>query len=204
MPASRDRGVVLFCHGNASNISHHLDSLLIFNRLGLSTFIFDYRGYGKSSGRPSEQGTYLDAEAAWDHLVKTRKIPPSDIIIIGRSLGGPIAAWLAQDHHPQMLVVESSFTSMLDIARYRVPCTPASVIKDYKYDTRGYLANVKCPVLVIHSRDDEVIPFHHGQQLYKAVKGPKEFVEISGSHGRGFLDSLARYESGLDAFISKY
>lgn len=204
LPACKQRGVVLFCHGNAGNISHRLDSLLIFNKLGLSTFIFDYRGYGKSGGRPSERGTYLDAKAAWNHLVQTRKIPPEDIVIFGRSLGGSIAAWLAEDHHPRMLVVESSFTSLRDMVKDRFPWFPARLLRNYQYDTRQYLQKTRCPVLIIHSRDDEFIPLRHGQELYEVAKGPKEFLEISGSHNRGFIDSLTQYESALDTFISKY
>lgn len=204
IPACKQRGVVLFCHGNAGNVSHRLDSLLIFNRLGLSTFIFDYRGYGKSGGRPSEQGTYLDAEAAWHYLVQTQKIPPEYIIIFGRSLGGSIAAWLAQDHLPQMLILESSFTSLRDMVKDRFPWFPARLVANYQYDTRQYLQKTRCPVLIIHSRDDELIPFRQGQELYEAAKGPKEFLEISGSHNRGFMHSLTLYESALDTFISRY
>ena len=204
LPACNQRAVVLFCHGNAGNISHRLDSLLIFNKLGLSTFIFDYRGYGKSAGQPSERGTYLDAEAAWHYLVRTRKIPPEYIIIFGRSLGGSIAAWLAQDHHPRMLILESSFTSLRDMVKDRFPWFPARLVRNYQYDTYQYLQKTRCPVLIIHSRDDELIPFRQGQELYEAAKGPKEFLEISGSHNRGFIDSLKRYESTLDNFISRY
>jgi fermentation-respiration switch protein FrsA (DUF1100 family) len=204
LPACNQRGVVLFCHGNAGNISHRLDSLLIFNKLGLSTFIFDYRGYGKSDGRPSERGTYLDAEAAWHYLVRTRKIPPKYIIISGRSLGGSIAAWLAQDHHPRMLIVESSFTSLRDMVKDRFRWVPAGLVRNYQYDTRQYLHNTRCPVLIIHSRDDELIPFRQGQELYEAAKGPKEFIQMSGSHNRAFMDSLTQYESALDTFISRY
>ncbi|HID29190.1 MAG TPA: alpha/beta hydrolase [Desulfobacterales bacterium] len=204
LPVCKQRGVVLFCHGNAGNVSHRLDSLLIFNRLRLSTFIFDYRGYGKSGGRPSERGTYLDSKAAWNFLVQKRKIPPGDIIVFGRSLGGSIAAWLAQEHSPRMLIVESCFTSLQDIARDRFRWFPASLLGDYRYDTRQYLERTRCPVLIIHSRNDDLIPFRHGLALYETANGPKRFLEISGSHNRGFIDSLKQYEAALDRFISDY
>ena len=204
IPVCKQRGVVLFCHGNAGNIFHRLDSLLIFNRLGLSTFIFDYRGYGKSDGRPSESGTYLDAEAGWHYLVQTRKIPPEHIIIFGRSLGGSIAAWLAQEHYPRMLIIESSFTSLRDMVKDRFPWFPARLVRNYQYHTSQHLQKAQCPVLIIHSRDDELIPFRQGQELYEAAKEPKEFLEISGSHNRGFMDSLTQYELALDIFISRY
>ncbi len=204
LPAGNERGVVLFCHGNAGNISHRLDSLLVFNRLGLSTFIFDYRGYGASEGRPSEEGTYLDAEAAWDYLVRTRRVAPDHIIIFGRSLGGSIAAWLAQEHRPGILITEGGFASLRDIARDLYPWLPVGLIIRHQYDTRRYLEKVRCPVLIIHSRDDELIPFKHGQALCEAAREPKGFLEIRGSHNRGFMDSLARYEAGLGEFLGRY
>lgn len=204
VPFCKHRGVVLFCHGNAGNVSHRLDFLPIFNGLGLSTFMFDYRGYGKSGGRPSERGTYLDAEAAWHYLVQTRKIPPEHIIIFGRSLGGSIAAWLAQGHHPRMLIVESTFTSLRNMVKDRFRWVPARLLQNYQYDTRQYLQNTQCPVLIIHSRDDELIPFRQGQELYEVANGPKEFLEMSGSHNTAFMDSLTHYELALDTFISRY
>jgi len=204
LPAGTPKGVILFCHGNAGNISYRLDSLLIFNRLGLSTFIFDYRGYGDSIGRPSEQGTYIDAETAWNYLVHTRKIPSRDIIILGRSLGGSIAAWLAKEKQPGLLIIESSFTSLKDVVKDILPWFPTILIKNYQYDTRQYLADIHCPVLIIHSQDDEVIPFWHGKKLFDTVKGSKEFIEIEGPHNCGFLYSLSRYESAINSFIAGY
>ena len=127
VPAEAPRGVILFCHGNAGNISHRLESIRVFHRLGLSTFIFDYRGYGQSEGRPTEQGTYLDAEAAWRYLVQERRVAPTEIIVFGRSLGGAIAAWLAQDHTPRALIVESTFTSVRDMASHLYPFLPAEM-----------------------------------------------------------------------------
>ena len=99
--APHARGVVLFFHGNAGNISHRLDYLRMFRELGFSVFIFDYRGFGKSSGEPSEIGTYQDAEAAWNYLVETRRVTPSSIVLFGESLGGAVAAWLAARVRPR-------------------------------------------------------------------------------------------------------
>jgi len=204
IPASPQRGVVLFCHGNGGNISYLVDTAVIFHRLGLSSLFFDYRGYGKSEGSPSEEGTYLDAEAAWYYLVENRKIAPENIIIAGRSLGGPIAAWLACRHNPGLLILESTFTSLADLTRERFPWFPLIFVRNYRYDTLHYLEGVHCPVLVIHSRTDEVAPFHHGQKLFEAAGEPKMFVEIEGSHNVGFYRSLPHYEASLEAFISKY
>ena len=204
VPADSPRGVLLFCHGNAGNISDRLDSIRIFNRLGLSLFIFDYRGYGKSSGSPSEQGTYRDAEAAWNYLIQIRQKDPHEIVVFGRSLGGPIAASLSQVHKPQALILESTFISLQEAARDRLPGFFVKLFAPDQYRTLRYLTRVHCPVLILHSRKDEIIPFRHGEALYAAASEPKEFVEIHGSHNRGFLDSQPLYEAALDSFLSKY
>jgi len=151
------RGVVLFCHGNAGNISHRLESIQIFHRLRLSVFIFDYRGYGQSEGRPTEQGTYADAKAAWRYLVEERRINPNEIIVFGRSLGGAVASQLAQSHAPGALIVESAFTSLPDIAATIYPYLPVRLLLRFKYNTVEYITKVGRPVLVVHSRDDEII-----------------------------------------------
>jgi uncharacterized protein len=204
VPADKPRGTVLFCHGNGGNIADYLDSVVIANRLRLNVFIFDYRGYGYSNGSPSEQGTYLDAEAAWKYLVMERKISPETIVVWGRSLGGAIAARTAAEHPSGLVIIESSFTSVKDLVSDRFSWVPSWVVANYAYDTRQYLEKVDVPVLVIHSPDDEMIPFQHGKRLYDSVKGQKVFLEIKGSHNRGFLDSLGVYESSIDGFINRY
>ncbi len=204
VPADSPRGVLLFCHGNAGNISDRLDSIRIFNRLGLSLFIFDYRGYGKSSGSPSEKGTYRDSEAAWNYLIQVRQKDPHKIVVFGRSLGGSIAAWVSQVHKPQALILESTFTSLQEAARDRLPGLFVKLFVPDQYRTLQYLRMVHCPVLILHSRKDEIIPFRNGEALYAAASEPKEFVEIHGSHNRGFLDSQPLYEAALDSFLSKY
>jgi len=201
VPAEGSRGVVLFCHGNAGNISHRLDTLEILHRLGLGTFIFDYRGYGQSEGRPTEQGTYLDAEAAYRYLVQQRAVDPGEIIIFGRSLGGAVAAWLAQEHTPQALIMESTFTSVPDLAAHLYPYLPVRYLSRFRYNTADNLSRVSCPILIVHSRDDEMIPFSHGRRLFETASEPKEFLEIRGSHNEGFMISADRYEEGLASFL---
>ena len=200
IPAQNARGVVLFCHGNAGNISHRLDSINIFNRLGLSVFIFDYRGFGQSQGATTEQGTYLDAEAAWDYLIKKKQ---QNIFIFGRSLGGAIATWLAQHNTPTALIIESTFTSTRDVAAKFYPFLPVRLFLRFKYNAKKYIQQVNCPVLIIHSRNDELIPFNHGRQLFETANEPKEFLEIQGSHNDGFYVSGKLYQEGLDRFISQ-
>ncbi len=202
IPAEKPRGVILFCHGNAGNITHRLASILVFHRLGLSTFIFDYRGYGASEGKPSEKGTYLDAEAAWRYLTEEGHLPPTGIILFGRSLGGAIATRLAQDRTPKALIVESTFTSVPDIAANIYPFLPVRLLTRFDYNAREHIRKVNCPVLIIHSTGDDIIPFAHGRRLFEAAKEPKQFLEIAGTHNDGFITSGASYEEGLDAFIS--
>ncbi len=204
IPKEGARGVLLFCHGNAGNIGHRLESIQLFNRLGLEIFIFDYRGYGASEGKPTEQGTYWDAEAVWRHIVKERQVGPDKVIVFGRSLGGGIAAWLAARHSPGALILESTFTSLSDIAAARYWFMPVKLLMRLKYDTADHLRRVNCPILIVHSRDDEAISFSHGQRLYEIAPEPKRFLEIAGTHNEGPTTSGVLYEEGLNKFIHQY
>ena len=204
IPNQDARGVLLFFHGNAGNISHRLVSLELFHRLGFSTLIIDYRGYGQSQGEPSEPGLYRDAMAAFDYLHKVRKVSPRDMVYFGRSLGGAVAAWLAAQHPPAALVLESSFTSVPDMATELYPLLPVRLLCRIQYDTRAYLKTVHSPLLIIHSTEDEIIPFEHGRQLFNAANDPKQFLQISGDHNNGFLDDRETYEQGMDAFLDAH
>ena len=207
VPADEARGVLLFFHGNAGNISHRLESIAIFNRLGLDVLIVDYRGYGQSTGRPGEQGTYRDAQAAWDYLVEKRQVPPRRIVIFGRSLGGAVGAWLASrltdNEKPSAVIIESSFSSGADMARRLYPIYPARLLTRLRYPVVEYAARLACPVLVIHSRDDEIIPFAMGQAIYSAAREPKVFIELRGDHNSGFWLSRDAYTAGLERFLAK-
>ncbi len=202
LPLEKPRATLLFFHGNAGNISHRLDSLEIFHRLGLAVLIFDYRGFGRSEGRPTEAGNYRDAEAAWRLLTEQKKIPPEDILLFGRSLGAAVAARLASSYPARGLILESAFTSVPDMAADLYPLFPVRWLSRFQFDTRAYLESVTCPVLVVHSPDDEIIPFKHGQQLYQTARQPKRFLEIGGSHNMGFLQSGNSYREGLERFIT--
>ena len=136
IPSNKSKQVLLFCHGNAGNISHRIDSIKIFHHLGLNTFIFDYRGYGKSKGKTTEEGTYLDVEGAWDYLVNEMDVKPEEIILFGRSLGGSIASWLAQKKKPKALIIESCFTSIPDIGAELYPLFPVRLLSRFKFDTK--------------------------------------------------------------------
>ena len=201
IPAENSRGVVLFFHGNAGNISHRLDSIDIFHEVGLSTLIIDYRGYGQSTGKTSEQGTYLDAQAAWDYLVNHRGMPPDRIIIFGRSLGGAIGTWLGVHNTPAGVIIESSFSSGADMARRLYPFLPVSLLTRLQYPVVDYAGRLSSPVLVIHSIDDEIIPFSMGQEVYAAVNQSKEFLQLSGDHNNGFLINQGDYVAALKGFV---
>jgi hypothetical protein len=204
IPAPENRGVILFCHGNAGNISHRLESLLLFHKLGFSTLIFDYRGYGRSQGRPSEAGTYLDVKAAWNYLIEERSIAPSRIVLFGRSLGAAVATHQATVDTPGALIVESSFTSVPDLAAELYPFLPVRWLTRFNYNVYRQLQMVSCPVLVVHSRDDEIIPFKHGQVLFKTANEPKQFLELRGGHNDGFLLAGKAYTQELDRFLSAW
>ena len=204
IPKDDSRGVLLFCHGNAGNIGHRLESIEIFHKLGLDVFIFDYRGYGLSEGKPTEIGMYEDAEAAWRYLTEKRLVDAEKIIVFGRSLGGAVAAWLTSRHTPGALILESTLTSVPDLAAKLYPYLPVKLLSRFKYDTEGYLVGVNCPVLIIHSPNDEIMPFGHGRQLFEVAKEPKRFLEISGTHNEGFITSGRHYEEGLSAFILEH
>lgn len=203
VPTVLARGVVLFLHGNAGNISHRLDSIAIFRELGLDTLIIDYRGYGQSQGKPSERGTYLDAEAAWHYLVSNRGVAAERIIVFGRSLGGAVAAWLANQYRPAALIIESSFSSALDMAHKLYPFMPVRLITRLDYPVKLYVSRLYCPLLVIHSRDDEIIPFAMAEANYNSAADPKSLLEIWGDHNNGFLLSGDHYLSGLNEFIQE-
>jgi hypothetical protein len=203
LPAPPDgRGkTLLFFHGNAGNISHRLASLAIFHRLGLATLIIDYRGYGRSEGSPSEVGTYRDAAAAWRHLTADRGVPPEDIVLFGRSLGAAIAAHQAARTPPAGLILESAFTSVPDVAEELYPFLPVRWLARIRYDTAGDLARVERPVLIAHSREDEIIPYAHAEALYRVAPGPKTLLTLQGSHNDGFLASGEHYLEGLRRFL---
>ena len=202
IPAEKSRAVMLFMHGNAGNITHRLDSISLFHDLGLSVFIFDYRGYGESEGKTDEQGTYRDAEAAWHYLVEERGIEPERVVIFGRSLGASIAAWLAAQNNPAVLIIEAAFTSVPDLAAGLYWYLPVRLLARIRYDTRSYVTRVSSPTLILHSADDEIIPLAHGERLFASASQPKAFVTLRGGHNDAFLVSRNLYVETLDAFLA--
>jgi len=185
---------ILFCHGNAGNISHRLGTLKMFHELGLNCLIVDYRGYGDSTGKPTEIGTKIDMLAGFQLLIEEKGMRPEEIILFGRSLGGSIAATIAKDVNPAALVVESAFTSFDDVGAHYYPWLPVRLFSRFDYHTLEAIKQVKCPVLVIHSPEDEIIPYKFGQQIFAAANEPKQFAELKGNHNEGFYDNADLYK----------
>ncbi len=200
--AGRSSRVLLFFHGNAGNISHRLDSIAQFQELGLSVLIIDYRGYGQSTGRTTERGIYRDADAAWHYLIDDRGIVANDIVVFGRSLGASVASYLASEYQPLALIVESSFTSIPDIAQDLYPWLPVRWLSRLSHATRDYVRGVRCPILIIHSRDDEIIPFHHGEAIFASANEPRTLLTIRGTHNDAFLLDERAYIAGLRTFLA--
>ncbi len=198
---SKDGPVLLFFHGNAGNISSCLDSIAMFHNLGLSVLLIDYRGFGESSGSPSVDGTLHDARAAWAWLRDVKRVAPEKVIIHGRSLGGGVAAALAAEASPRALILESTFTSLYDVAKGLVPrLLPIRPFLPQDFNTPERLKSIHAPLLVIHSPNDEMIPYELGRTVYESYAGPKRFVELKGSHNGGIFTDNAVYMQGLRDF----
>ena len=196
-PDEDSKKAVLFCHGNAGNVSHRLETVEFFREYKINVLLFDYRGYGLSDGSPSEAGVYEDTRAAFDWLVNERGFLPENIVVFGRSLGGAAAIDLAAQTKCGGLVVESSFTSAYAIGRAMFPFFPVRYLLRFKFDSVGKIEKVSCPTLVTHSPDDDMIPYEMGRQLYEAAPEPKAFVALSGGHNSREYFEDDGYKSAL-------
>lgn len=202
IPVPQAKGTVLIFHGNAGNVGDRLGKIQMFHSLGLNVFIMDYRGYGLSQGRPTEQGIYKDALAAYDHLKETKGLDKTRLIVYGDSLGGTAAIELASRRDVAALIVESTFTSASEMAKKIVPFIPAFLLS-VKFDNMAKIKTIAAPKLFIHSQDDEMIPFSMGQRIYDAASAPKAFLKISGTHNEGHLTSERIYVAGIRDFLEK-
>lgn len=201
------KGVVLFCHGNAGNIEHRLPAARVFCNLGYCVLLFDYRGYGASEGKPSEEGTYLDAEAAYSYLVETAGFESERIAVYGESLGGAVAIELGGRREVACLVVESAFTSLPSIGAELYPWLPVRLLSRFDYDNESKIGSLGVPVMVIHSPDDEVVPYSHGERLFERAEEPKSFLATSGGHNDGGAllrdEGIAAVKAFLEAALTR-
>jgi hypothetical protein len=202
IPASSTSITILFCHGNGGNISHRLETISGFHRMGYSVFIFDYRGYGRSKGRISEEGTYRDALTAYNYITQGNDVESEKVCIFGRSLGGAIAIDLAARVDKGLLICESSFTSIMDMAKVAYGVRIPARFLSHRYDALSKIEKVTIPKLIIHGRSDQMIPFEHGKRLFRAAKPPKEFYEARGGHEDIYLED--EYWKRVSEFIGRY
>jgi fermentation-respiration switch protein FrsA (DUF1100 family) len=202
VPVEGAEYTILYCHGNAGNVTHRLESIRQFADLGLSVFIFDYGGYGRSEGSPSVERTYQDAAAAWDYLTGTEGIAPSQIVLFGRSLGGAVAIELATEVEPRALILESCFTSIPELGARLYWWLPVRFLARYRYNNARKVTRIRVPKLFIHSLQDEIVPFGMGRRLYNRAARPKQFLKIRGSHNLAVPDDREAYEGAVRSFLA--
>jgi fermentation-respiration switch protein FrsA (DUF1100 family) len=196
LPAPSGRTLLLFCHGNAGNISHRLDNIQRLLQAGMSVYIFDYRGYGLSEGSPSEKGLCLDAEAAFVRAQEMARAQGQRLVVFGRSLGGVAAVHLACRGGCAGVILESTFTNLGAMAQihYHLPLKP---LLAGRFDSLGKIGGLRCPALFIHGDQDDVVPYALGRELYEAAPNPKEFLTIPGA---GHNDT---YQVGGPAYFQR-
>ncbi len=203
IPKSGSTKCILFCHGNAGSLSSRVDTIKLLNEMGFSIFIFDYRGFGISEGSPSEKGCYIDTETALDYMQNDLRISQENIVIWGRSLGGPIAAYIAGKGSFYACVLESTFTSIREMAVHKFKLFPTAQLLRFNFPTIEYLKQIKNPILIVHSPDDEMIPYVMGERLFKSASEPKQFLKLHGDHNNCYFDSIEEYQKAIKSFMSE-
>jgi len=201
VPAKGALVSILYCHGNAGNISYNLHRVKFFHELGMNFFIFDYRGYGKSTGIPRENGLYQDAQAAYDYFILRKDVDKDRIVIYGKSLGGAIAADLCLYRKAIALILDGSFTSVVSRGKQLYPFLPVKLLVTQKYDTLNKIKNIRVPKLIAHGRQDEVISFHHGEVLFEAAAEPKKFLPYEDGHNEDVYVTSAEFRKELERFF---
>lgn len=195
--------VIVLSHGNAGNISHRVDIAETLLEAGAAVLMYDYRGYGNSEGRPDEEGLYLDIEAFTNHLINEKGYDEGEIYMYGRSLGGAVAAYAATRFNLGGLVLDSAFTDLRSMVRDVYPFVPSSLAK-YRFPTAEYLKSLTdTPVMIMHSRNDEIVRFHHGEELYEMANDPKTFVELGGTHNDNFFVSRDLIRESWEEFLNR-
>lgn len=202
IPAEDPSGTILFSHGNAGTIAGRLESIAVFRSLGFDVLIYDYGGYGKSTGGPSETRCYADIRAIWHYLTTDRGIQGDQIVLFGRSLGAAVAIDLATEVEPASIILESCFLSVARMARETFPIVPGRFLVRHKFDNTEKITGIRCPKLFIHSSGDEIVPYRHGKKLFELAPAPKTFLTLRGGHNDGFFLSADIYKKGLDEFLT--
>jgi fermentation-respiration switch protein FrsA (DUF1100 family) len=202
-PAAPEAGAILFCHGNAGNLSHRGGIMLDAHRAldGLGVLVFDYPGYGKSGGSPSERGCLAAADVYWTWLTLTAQIPPRRIVLMGKSLGGGVATDLAVRVHPRALVLVKTFTSLPAVAKGMFPILPIYTFMRTQFDNQSKLAGLKTPVFIAHGTADTLVPPEHADSLYAAAHEPKMLFKMPGDDHNAPLGES--FYTELKSFLEK-
>lgn len=208
--ADKPIATLVMAHGNAGNLSHRLPIIKALRDIGLNVFMFDYRGYGRSEGSPSEPGVYLDGHAAFDYVAGRQDADSSSIILFGTSLGGAVAVDVALDRPAAGLILESTFSSAKDVARVAYPFLPAQFLLRTKFNSDEKIRSIRVPSLFLHGDRDSIIPLALGRKLFEAANEPKKFSVISGADhndifwvgGRAYLEQIRAFALGLQPTLT--
>ncbi|MEA3364219.1 MAG: alpha/beta hydrolase, partial [Candidatus Hydrogenedentes bacterium] len=201
IPIPESRGVVLYSHGNGGNISGRMEGIAVWRNLGFDVLIYDYGGYGKSTGKASEKRCYRDIRAMWRWLTEEQGIRSERIVLFGRSLGGVVAADLAAEVTPGAVILGSTFLSAVKLGKEAFPFLPVNLLLRHRFETEDKIGSITAPVLIVHSPGDDVVPYHHGEVLFQMAPEPKTFLQITGSHNDGYMQSSEHYLRGLRDFL---
>lgn len=196
------RGLILYFHGNAGNISDRVMKLKFFHDLGFNVYIVDYRGYGLSEGVPTEKGLYLDADAVYEGIQADPKLKAMPLLVYGTSLGGVVAIDLASRREVTVLVVDSTLTSARDMAKILYPYVP-SFFMQLSFDSISKVPLIKAPTIFLHSPDDRLIPFWMGQALYAKGTMPKRMISMHGGHNDAQIANDPETAKAFDVFIKE-
>lgn len=204
IPHPAARGTILYCHGNGLNIANRVGLCADLRRLAVNVFIFDYRGYGRSRGFPTEQGTYRDARAAYE-VVRARYGDADDppVLLYGTSLGGAVAIQLALDKPVRGLIVENSFPSTIDVGEHLYPWLPVRAIARFRYDSLSKVGRIAAPKLFASSANDTLVPMELGVRLYDAAAQPKQFYQLGGPHDEGGWTTTPAYWPVVEQFVTR-
>jgi uncharacterized protein len=194
-------GAVVFSHGNAGNIAGRIPGAQAFLEAGFAVLLYDYRGYGASAGTPGEEGTYRDAEAAYDWLVAERGFAPARVVAYGESLGGAVAVELARRRRVGAVFVENTFTSLPDVGARLYPYLPVRLLATIRYASVEKVGELGVPLLVAHSPEDDVVPFELGRALFDAAREPKAFITTGGAHNHGGILQRAEWQRAVADFL---
>ena len=179
--AGANNPVLLWCHGNAGNISHRLSNISELYQRGISVMIFDYRGYGKSTGRPSEKGMYQDALAVYEFVIQHKKVDPKRVVLFGRSLGTSVASEVARQRQAAGIILEGAFPSIQSMADHHYLGLPARWFVDSQFNLQEKLTHVSLPLLMVHGENDKIVPIKYGKQVFELARQPKRWYTVPGA-----------------------